>query len=283
MPPLITFFSIPKPFNERFGTIQRNAIRSWVELGPEVRVILMGDDAGTAGAAHDLNVTHVPNIGRNEYGTPLLNSLFETAEATADGAYLCYINADIVLTDDFLAALREVIRRKPRFLMVGQRTDFDQRVPIEFSPGWDARLRDEAKAFGKLHRPTGIDYFAYRRGIWSGNGGLPPFAIGRFVWDNWLIYRARQEQVAVVDATQRVTAIHQNHDYSHVAGGLQRVANGPEARLNMALAGGKDHLFTIWDSTHVLTPDGLRRRTAQPGALGGGIWSYRRSASYQPT
>ena len=278
---MITFFTIPKAFNDRFGTIQFNAIRSWVELGDQVRVVLMGDEDGTAEAARELGAAHLPRIERNEYGTPLLNNLFDLAERHESSRYFNYINADIILLSDFCEALREVTRRKNRFLMVGQRTDFDQHGPIDFSSGWETRLRDEAAAHGSLHRPTGIDYFVYRRGMW-GNlpGALPPFAVGRFSWDNWMIYRARQLQLPVIDATQRVLCIHQNHDYSHAAGGLKGAQHGPEARLNLALAGGDRHLYTIWDSTHVLTADGIEQRPPGSGSLGGGIWSYRRSAAY---
>jgi hypothetical protein len=276
---VITFFSLPKPFNERFGDIQYNAIRSWVELGPSVRVVLLGDESGTAEVARELNLSHWPDITRNEYGTPLLDRLFELAEERDDNPYLNYVNCDIVLLGDFLVALRDAVRRKTRFLMVGQRTDFDQQGRLDFSPGWEDRLRAEARARGRLHRPTGIDYFVYRRGVWSSGGGLPPFAVGRFTWDNWMIYRARQLQLPVIDATQRVLAIHQNHDYSHAAGGLKGARHGPEARRNLALAGGNKHLFTIWDATHVLTDRGVERRRASPGGLGGGIWSYRRSAA----
>lgn len=274
-PPLVTLFAIPKPFNERFGDIQRNAIRSWTELGTGFDVVLLGDEPGTAEAAADLGVQRLIDINRNEYGTPLMNDLFEQVEQQCAGSLFCYINADIVLMSDFAEALRQVVRRKRRFLMVGQRTDFDQEGPIDFSPGWEDRLRREVAQRGKLHRPTGIDYFVFHRGLW---GVLPPMAIGRFVWDNWLIYRARQRQVTVIDATARVSAIHQNHDYSHVPGGLQQASNGAEARLNLALAGGNKHLYTIWDSTHVLTDQGLSKRPASSGSLGGGIWSYRRAA-----
>ncbi len=279
--PLVTFFTIVKPFREPIATLQRNAIRSWTRLGDDVRVLVLGDEPGAAEAARDLGATHLPTVGRNEYGTPRMDLVFAQAAEAADTRVLCYINADILLLSDFRVALERVAREKRQFLMVGQRTDFDQDGPIDFGGEWEPALRAEAAGRGRLHRPTGIDYFAFTRGVW-GNlpGGLPPMAIGRFVWDNWLIYRARQRQVSVIDASQRVLAIHQNHDYGHVQGGVKRIANGPEARFNMQLAGGNKHLFTIWDSTHVLTERGIEARKAVAGSLGGGVWSYRRAAGF---
>jgi hypothetical protein len=107
-----------------------------------------------------------------------------------------------------------------------------------------------------LHPPSGIDYFVFRRGLWR---EIPPFAVGRTMWDNWLIYSARARRVPVVDATASVMAVHQNHDYSHDAGGWQGVWKGPEAERNMALAGGLDHYFTIADASHRLRTGRLTR------------------------
>ncbi len=270
---MLTLFTIPKPFRDHIDVIQRNAIRSWTLLGEDLRVVLFGDDEGTAEVAHECGIEHQPHVARNAHGTPLLNDLFAQATEVAGARHLCYVNADIILMSDFAAAARRAITAKKRLLMVGQRTDFDQREPINFTPNWEKALRSEVTERGVLHRPTGIDYFLYHRDIW---GRIPPFAIGRFSWDNWLIHRAREVQVPVIDATACVTAVHQNHDYSHARGGAKGARNGPEARENFRLAGGRSLSRTIWDSTHVLTPTGLERRQFD-AALGGGIWSYRRA------
>jgi hypothetical protein len=44
----LTIFTSPKPFtkNPHINLIQRNAIQSWLHLGPEVEVFMMGDEAG---------------------------------------------------------------------------------------------------------------------------------------------------------------------------------------------------------------------------------------------
>ncbi len=47
MEPLITLFTAPKPFvNPHIKIIQNNAIRSWKELGPDVSIVLIGDEEG---------------------------------------------------------------------------------------------------------------------------------------------------------------------------------------------------------------------------------------------
>ena len=89
---------------------------------------------------------------------------------------------------------------------------------------------------------------------------MPPFALGRPRWDNWLLYRARARGAALVDATSRVTAVHQNHDYAHSPQGWAGVWEGPEAARNEDLMGGHDHYFTIADATHELTGQRVRWR-----------------------
>jgi hypothetical protein len=67
-----------------------------------------------------------------------------------------------------------------------------------------------------------------------------------------------------VDATPVVTAIHQNHDYGHVAGGALEAWSGPEATRNFELAGGAANLRFISDATHVLTPRRLLPAVKRP-------------------
>ena len=104
-----------------------------------------------------------------------------------------------------------------------------------------------------FHSLSGMDYFIFPRGLW---GDILPLAIGRTVWDNWLVYRARERGAALVDATHVITAIHQNHDYAHVPGGVVGAWTGVEAQQNQKLAGG--HVFTLLDANWVLTPRGVR-------------------------
>lgn len=270
---MLTLFTIPKPFTGHFAVIQENAIRAWTQLGPKIQVLLLGDDPGTAELAGKLNLNHLPHINRNEFGTPLLDDVFAQAARHTDSPYLGYVNADILLLSGFHTALQAIARQKRRFLMIGQRTDYNLDRSVNFEDAnWEQLLTAEVHKNGILHRPTGIDYFIYRRDMW---GDIPPFAIGRFSWDNWLVYRALELKIPVIDATESVLAIHQNHDYSHARNGSKGARRGPEARLNFALAGGLQKSYTIWDSTHILHEQEIQPRQFD-AALGGGIWSYRR-------
>ena len=53
-------------------------------------------------------------------------------------------------------------------------------------------------------------------------GKIPDFIIGRPGYDNWLIWKARRSLIPVVDASESVKAIHQNHYYN-----LQNTTENP--------------------------------------------------------
>jgi hypothetical protein len=52
--PSLTLFSAPKPFNNpHIDIIQRNSIRSWMQLGTGVQVVLVGEEAGLVEVAEE--------------------------------------------------------------------------------------------------------------------------------------------------------------------------------------------------------------------------------------
>jgi hypothetical protein len=255
---MLTLFSIPKAFRDEFAVIQQNAIRSWAVLRPACEILLLGHDEGTHEMAKEAGAQHIPAVECNELGTPLLNSIFLQAERYASSSHLCYLNADIVLLSDFLPAVEEVFAWNPNSLIVGRRRDLDLQETLEFGePGWEQHFLDRISREARLHEITGLDYFVFPRSFWS---GLPAFAIGRGLWDEWLLYRARSQGVPVVDATERITAVHQNHSYGHHPDGEHGVWHGLETYRNMALGGGLRHAYTLRDATHHLTREGVRRR-----------------------
>jgi len=77
--------------------------------------------------------------------------------------------------------------------------------------------------------------------------------LARCAWDNWLVWKAKRLNAAVVDASRDIIAIHQNHDYFYHAGGFPGILRGEEAMENRRLAGGKWHLYTLDEATHKLT------------------------------
>ncbi len=243
----VTIFSAPKPFTDpHIGMIQRNAIRSWMNLGKQVEVLLIGDEPGIGDTATQLGVTHLPTVNRNAQQTPLISSIFEQAQSQAQHSTLAYVNADVILMSDFLVATEEIALQQLDYLVVGQRWDLEQHTELEFEPGWERALRNRLESEGTLHPAAGSDYFVFPRGQFV---DLPPFALGRAGWDNWMIF---------VDATAAITVVHQGHDYSHLEGGVPHYRL-KESKVNVQLGGGPETVFTLGDATWRMNGQGLTR------------------------
>ena len=129
-------FTVPKAFRGRIGDIQRNAIESWLGLGNGVQVVLVGDEEGVESAARAAGVEHVGGLARNWRGTPRLDSAFERAATVARSPFWCFVNADILLLDDFLPAIERVSTEFDDFLLIGECRDLEVEA--------ESRLKDPA-------------------------------------------------------------------------------------------------------------------------------------------
>jgi hypothetical protein len=247
--PDLTIFTAPKPFtNPGINIIQRNAIRSWVKMGSRVEVLLIGREDGMAEAAADLGVRHLPEVSTNEQGTPQVSSIFDLARRNSDSPLLAYVNADILLFPEFLDTALQLKALTDEFLAVGRRWDLDLRLLMTFNTGWERALREQVQVAGRLHPASGSDYFLFPRACFL---DIPPFAIGRAGWDNWMIFEARRRRWPVVDATSALMVVHQDHDYGHLPGG-QPHYRLPETAGNIRLAGGRRALFSLQDASDKL-------------------------------
>ncbi|MGW8142813.1 MAG: glycosyltransferase family A protein [Anaerolineales bacterium] len=252
---LITAFTAPKPFtNPHIATIQRNAIQSWIHLGSEVEVLLMGDEEGMAEVAKEFKIRHYPQVKCSEKGTPYINSMFDFARQASDAPYLAILNADIMLMPDFVKAAIQVGSLTKQFLFLGRRYDLEVVEELDFSPGWDTRLREKVLQDGTLHGPVGSDYFLVPRNLLT---DMPEFAIGRSGWDNWTIYHAVKSGWEVVDVTRSTMIVHQNHDYSHLPGNKPPY-DLPETKRNVSIAGGMKSMYTILEANKILVDGELR-------------------------
>jgi hypothetical protein len=262
--PFITIFTAPKPFtNPHISLIQRNAIQSWLHLGDEVNVIMIGDEPGMAEFAAEAGILHLPQVACNPLGTPLVSSIFAMARQISTSPLLAYVNADILLTPQFVNIASQLYCQLKEFLIVGQRYDLNLQQPLDFSLGWDSRLLADVQIRGRLHPPAGSDYFIFPRTCFT---DLPNFTIGRAGWDNWMIYHARSLHLPVVDATASITVIHQDHDYSHLPNG-QPHYRLPESSENLRLAGGRRTVFTLQDADRCIQDGQLQHTPLHPRKL----------------
>ena len=238
------------------GVIQRNAIGSWLQLKPKPQVLLFGNEEGVAGVAAEFGIEHVPDISRNEFGTPLLDDVFTKFERRAAHAQLCYSNCDIILFQDVSDAVAAVQKRFPEFLFVAECMNMDKRDAIDFShPAWERALSAEMEERG-TRRAEASDFFFFMRGMYP---QYLPLALGRPYFDNWIIYDARRRHVPVVNGSGSVSAIHQNHFYSAVPGEKTGQHSGIEAKINLETIGSRDCVYWLTDCTHRYVRGHVRR------------------------
>jgi len=215
----------------------------------------MGDDQGTSEAAKEFGVHHIPDVARNESGTPLIRSLFEKAQEQATHDRMCYVNADLILMSNFIQAIERVAVEMPRSLMVGRRWNLELKEPVDFNGNWEDWLLKEVARRGKLYYHFAIDYFVYPKGIW---GEIPSFAVGRPGWDIWMLYQAHCLNLPMIDLTRMASVVHQNHDYSHHPEGWVGAMKGKEAKQNIELLG--ETAYSVLDAQYCLTEKGVRRK-----------------------
>jgi hypothetical protein len=254
---MLTMFALPKPFRGHIGVIQHNAIASWIRLRPRPEIILFGNEEGTAQIARELGVRHIPNVPCNEYGTPLMSGLFELAHSVATSSILCYINSDILVLCDFVKVIQQAASWREQFLMTGCRLNVDLDVPEAYaSADSEARLQELIRR-QNLSIPIGaMDYFVFPRGLFR---PFPPFTPGGGFWDNWLVWKALSSGVPVIDASEVVYIVHQNH--GKTAAVYDAINNSEEGRRNQALTDGNG--CTREHATHIFTSNGIKSNFRQ--------------------
>jgi glycosyltransferase involved in cell wall biosynthesis len=229
----ITIFAVPKPFIGNIGIIQRNAITSWTLLEPRPEIILFGNEKGTEKIAKELGIRHLPKVKCNQYGTPLLDGIFAEVQRLANNKILTYINADIILTQDFLTTVQQVAAEFPQFLLTGRRWNLELQNALNLEDkNWVKNFKKLVWERGVLAPETAKDYFVFPKHLFS---EVPEFAIGRGYWDNWMVNLALEKNYPVIDGSQTILAVHQNHSYSHVLGGKTEAHLGKEAEINQKI------------------------------------------------
>ena len=209
-----------------------NAMDSWRRFAD--RIILFGFEGREAKLKAGFGF--VWNVDRNSHGTPLVSDIFDAYPD--QGNTFVFVNSDVMLfsVEEAIAKV-EALDIGGSWLMVGQRRNMDIQDRINFE-GLDlAGLHNLATHYQYLP-PCGIDYFIWRNVDWS---HMPPFAVGRLAYDNWIVYDALQRCIPVIDATRVILAAHQNHPER------EGVRQCPEARENFRMAKQYYPKWTAWD------------------------------------
>lgn len=250
---MVTIFAIPKAFNGKFKQIQLNAIKSWVKLRnkSDIEIILLGNEKGIEEVCRKYLLVHIPTILKNNHGTPLLNDCFKKVIKKAKFDLVAYANSDIILLSDFLSTINQI--KFPEFLLTGRRYNLTVNDELKYENNWENRLKKRIRKESQLYKFGSLDYFIFPKKI---KFNMPPFAVGRTAWDNWIVYKARLKRIPVIDASLSITAIHQIHDYSH-AGGYDKVWKGEERLYNLSLINDKRKFFNIKDANYIVANNNI--------------------------
>jgi len=238
-------FSVPKPFIGEYDIIQRNAIKSWLQINPKPKIVLMGNEKGIKNIVSEYKLIHIKKINRNQQGTPLLNDIYLKMNKFNDRIFM-YINTDIVLLNSPYSTIELLLNRFSQFLAVGRRYEINIKKRISIRQ--IKRLIHNGTV--KQKNDSWIDYFLFTKGIFD---QVPPFALGKTFWDKWLVWSTLKKEIPVIDITKQLTAIHQTHTYSiNSKTNAKTVWAGEEAYTNLLLAEGWSCSSTIADSSFKL-------------------------------
>ena len=139
-------------------------------------------------------------------------------------------------------------------------TSLDVNESIDFKGSNDIKkFWSYAKNKSIKHAPTGIDYFIFRKNTFK---NIPPLAIGRFGWDNWLLWKARRMRVPLIDLSNGIFAIHQNHSYNFKGFESKNdVLNSNDGLLNQREIG--EITLNLLDSNYYFSRSSIKKNNSK--------------------
>jgi hypothetical protein len=209
---VITFFTTFR----KYGIPEQNAVGSWLATAPQAEVIVFTESPDAPSWGLPASVVISKTFRQHETGLPLLNTIFAEASRIASNNLLCYCNSDIILTADFVARVRPLLKERRSFLAVSQRVDLDVDERIDFKKqDWHDKLKQQAEKQGTLHPPLGSDIFIFPRFQYN-EDNMPALVVGRPCWDNWMFYNARLRFNRLINFTDTGPVVyHQNHPQNY--------------------------------------------------------------------
>jgi len=259
----ITFILCPRPFINNYYDLQYNCIIALKQFKCTKKIVLCCNDEGIEEFCKKYDLIYEPDVDKNEWGTPLVRSIFELGyKNTDENDYTCYLNSDIMFLDNFdktMLEFRKLYSNLDKFLITGCRSD---KIPPHEKVNFeDKKWCEVAKSTYKmhLHAPTGIDYFIHTPKTYN---KIPKgFAIGRWHWDRWLMNEAKTtKDVMTFNITNTCTAIHFDSLYyrSGKMGTQKEVDNKshPEVKRNLNIGKGKNldcsKIKSHWDNNKII-------------------------------
>jgi hypothetical protein len=250
----LTLFSIPRAFTGIYARLQHNALQNWAQILPPDNIVLFGDEEGVLEAAETYGCRHY-SCQKNDFGTPVLSDVFSRIKAVSKTDYCAFVNADVLLDPNLQKVISGILAyadfSKSGFMGVARRWNLDVSEVLDMTlPESFVTLKKQALAANDLYPPVGMDLFVFPRNFFR---AMPPFSIGwpGAKYDNWMLWYALSQKLPVVDMTDGVTLIHQNHP----TGGGADAAKYVEHWRNLRFAGGYGHCYDLEDVRYTLSSD----------------------------
>lgn len=216
----LTIVATPGPFVGSKRLDQENALVAWMDAGIS-QVIYLDNSLNVERVVADYSpvVTHIPDLDKDQYGTPYLRSLFSSAISRSENDYMVYVNSDVFLLGRLGKVINCLETEKHRtlagrpVLVVARRLDVRREPLGTFSDeGWKLRVNALLEnGFYDAKHPCFIDVFLFdkRQGLFA---NLHPTMLGCTVyrWDNYLVDVAITSGI-LIDATAVLTPVHIHH------------------------------------------------------------------------
>jgi len=207
---MFTIFTFPRPFKSPFNTPQLNAINSWKKIHKDIEIYLINDELNTAKEFAIKNKIKCIDGKFSKYGSPLLKDAIQSINSVARNDIILFINTDIVYVDGIKRTIDVVLNNFDKYFIVGRRVDCDIDYEISFNnEDYQKKLITMYKN-GDMHGLSGLDYWVFPKNSFN---EIPDFVIGKPGYDNWLLAESKRTSIPVIDASNTIRILHQNHYY----------------------------------------------------------------------
>ncbi|MBP80170.1 MAG: hypothetical protein CL926_12980 [Deltaproteobacteria bacterium] len=204
----IVFLTIPRSFDGEFYIRQMNCLNSIKTQHPASKIIFYSKDKGLCELSEGLGID-VPNTVITNNGVPLIYTAFLHAIEKHPTAVITFVNSDIILTHNIDGIAKSATQRfGENWLVSSERRNVD--VP-DMENFWDKSVYNRLLQKSENHRKSGMDIFMFTSQLKPTLEKLPRLQVGRPGWDSALIAKSRKQNLNVIDASQSLTILHQNH------------------------------------------------------------------------
>ncbi|KAJ4974459.1 hypothetical protein NE237_007633 [Protea cynaroides] len=213
--PSITIFSAPSPFIGTVGARQVLAVRSWLALSPDVKVVLFSRDPSLVSFAATLGsrVSIEPNIDFTFLGTPFFHSMVARSKLSTSNISVL-IDPEIILLPDFISTLNYAYKLDHDWLLVAASPNVS-RFMFQLEKSGRHWLKDGEKLqeFLAQNREWSCDgrmLMAWNIGEQPLHAGvLPPFLYGKGIHYEWVIKEALSSDFRFIfDASEAISSFY---------------------------------------------------------------------------